>query len=69
MAGTKQAILNTSPIHPSGKNFHENTKVGELFLNKHGNKETVIRNACKLAEAAGVDAGHFEVLFPKRNHT
>ena len=69
MSGAKQAILNTSPTNPDGRNFLASAKVGELFLNKHGNKETVVKYACKLADAAGVGAKHFEVLFPKRNGT
>ena len=67
MSGPKLAILNTSPFNPDGTEFRESEKVGVLFLNKHGSKETVIRNACKLAQAAGLDARFFEAKFPKRD--
>ena len=69
MSGSKQAILNTSPTSPNGRNFLASVKVGELFLNKHGNKETIVKYACKIADAADVGARHVEVLFPKRNST
>ena len=67
MSGPKKAILNTSPTHPNGIIFNEKTQVGELFLNKNWDKKTIIKNACKLAEAADVDASDFKVLFPKRH--
>ena len=67
MSGSKIAILNTSPTNPDGTEFRESEEVGVLFLNKHGSKETVIRNASKLVKAAGLDAGFFAVGFPKRD--
>ena len=65
MSGPKIAILNTSPANPDGTKFLESKEVGVLFLNKHGNRETVIRNICKLAEAAGLDARVFEATLPR----
>ena len=65
MSGPKWAILNSSPFNPNGTRFLRSKRIGELFLNTHGDKATVIRNACKLAEAASVDAEFFEVQFPK----
>ena len=67
MSGPKWAILNTSPTNPDGTEFRQSKDVGVLFLNTHGNRETVIRNACKLAERADVDTESFIVGFAKRD--
>ena len=69
MVSPKTAVMNINPINPNGTAFRASMKVGGVFLNKHGNKTTIIMHACKLAEAAGVDAKQFKVFFPKRNNT
>ena len=65
-SGSMRAILNTSPINPNGKKFR-GERIGELFLNKHGNRKDVIKKACKLAEVAGLDPDFFTVGFSKLN--
>ena len=64
MSGSMRAILNTSPTNPNGKKFRSE-QVGKLFLNKHGDRKTVIRKACKLAEAASLDPDFFTVGFSR----
>lgn len=67
MSGSKWAILNSSPFNPNGTKFLRSKRIGELFLNTHGDKKTVIRNACKLADAASVDVRFFEATFSKED--
>ena len=63
---SKNAILNTSPTNPNKTKF-QGERIGKLFLNKHGDRKTVIKKACRLAEVAGLDPDFFTVGFSKLN--
>lgn len=66
--GTKNAILNTRPVHQNGKSFSTQKEVGNLYLNTNTGPSNAIRYAIRLIEAAGIKISYFKAYFEDPNH-
>ena len=62
--GSKNAILNTQPIHQNGRAFTAKREAGKLFLNTDlGSTEARIRQSISLINRAGLDPFGFVLFF------
>ena len=61
LAGPKNALLHTKPIHPNGKKFRYYKRVGRLYVYLNFAPTAIIRRSINLIEIAGLDPSKFRV--------
>ncbi len=59
--GTKNAVLNTRPVHQNGKRFRSYEKAGRLYVFLNVSPENAISHAINLIGMAGLDPNNFAV--------
>lgn len=65
-AGKKIFLINTSPVHPTGKDFKTKINLYDtIYVNTHYNSQSHLRNLIKIFDIIGVSSNSFKIMINK----